>query len=91
LQPSVEQGVVEGLRKLHGLLGELDRSPNGRHEGDAESQDPTGISQGNPYLRPGTRIGTHISGKAIVVPGWRDLTNADAWIQDADAATKGDS
>lgn len=61
------------------LLGELDRSQHGRHEGDAESQDPSGTSQGNPLLREGQHIGYHISGKRIVVPHWRDLQKPHTW------------
>lgn len=62
------------------LLSDLDRSPVGRHKGDAESQDPTGISQGNLLLPPGTHIGHGLSGAhRIVVPDDPNLSDADAW------------
>lgn len=50
------------------LLNDLDRSTAGRHLGDVESQDPSGVSQGNPFLTPGQRLGTDLSGNPIVAP-----------------------
>ena len=80
--PARKGEIAQGKAAL-ALLGELDRSAHGRHEGDAESQDPTGISQGNQLLPAGTHIGHHISGRRIVVPPWRQLTDPDAWIEEA--------
>jgi hypothetical protein len=64
------------------LLSDLDRSKAGRHKGDAEGQDPSGVSQGNPYLKEGQRIGTTISGSPIVYPSMlqrADLSDASLW------------
>lgn len=68
------------------LLSDLDRSPSGRHRGDSEYQDPSGVSQGNPLLAPGTHIGYTMDGAHIVVPDrieprGPDLGDAKLWIQ----------
>jgi hypothetical protein len=87
----VPEGFQSRANALSALVESLDRNPNGRHEGDSDAGDPIGVSQGNPYLPQGTRIGTHISGKAIVVPHWRDLTDPEAWLQDPDRSQLTDS
>jgi hypothetical protein len=46
----VSQSRLDRLQWCADLLSDLDRSPNGRHQGDSESQDRTGRSQGNPFL-----------------------------------------
>jgi hypothetical protein len=61
------------------LLSDLDRSPHGRHEGDAEGQDPTGESQGNPCLTTGQIIGYDIGGRPYVVPEPRERGVIAAW------------
>jgi hypothetical protein len=60
------------------LLSDLDRSSAGRHKGDAEFQDPSGYSQGNPLLVPGMHVGHTISGQRIVVP--ENPADPAAWI-----------
>jgi hypothetical protein len=50
------------------LINDLDRNPNGRHEGDADVGDPTGVSHGNPRLRTGDVLGWDIGGTAYVMP-----------------------
>lgn len=77
--PVPEEAYARAQRARE-LLGELDRSERGRHVGDAEMQDPSGTSQGNPLLEEGQHIGYHISGKRIVVPPWQKLQDASAWI-----------
>lgn len=75
---------ADRYRKLNDameLLRDLDRSLAGRHRGDAESQDPTGVSRGNPLLPPGTHIGHDRGGRRILVPDVRDLGDAKAWIE----------
>ena len=68
------------------LLSDLDRSAAGRHRGDAESEDPTGTSQGNPLLPPGTHIGYSLYGnRRIVVPDICDLADPEAWYEAVDA------
>lgn len=67
------------LHDAQRLLADLDRSPNGRHQGDVEGQDPTGFSQGNPHLTTGATIGYDIGGKPYVVPEPRMRGNIDAW------------
>lgn len=61
------------------LLSDLDRSAAGRHQGDAESQDPTGYSQGNPLLAPGTHVGFTMYGQRIIVP--ETPGDPAAWIE----------
>lgn len=83
--------VVHESRKQRGdmavqLLNDLDRSPHGRHKGDVESQDPSGVSQGNPLLPPGTHIGYSLYGnRRIVVPDIHDLANAEAWYEEPES------
>ena len=74
------------LRRLQNsalLLNDLDRSEVGRHKGDVENQDPSGVSQGNKFLTEGQRIGTTISGKPIYYPYFdkADLSDADLWLK----------
>lgn len=80
----VEATREEGARlaKWATLVSDLDRSPNGRHEGDAEFQDPSGVSQGNPHIQPGEVIGYTISGGEIAMPvNIGDRNDPDKWIQ----------
>lgn len=65
------------------LLSDLDRSAAGRHRGDVEAEDPTGVSQGNPLLPPGTHIGYSLYGnRRIVVP--EKTFDPAAWYQEVD-------
>lgn len=64
------------------LLLDLVRSPHGRHHGDAEYQDPSGASQGNPYLMVGQRIGTTMDGRPIIVPPGESMHLPNAWLGD---------
>lgn len=68
------------------LLQDLDRSEHGRHKGDVESEDPSGVSQGNPQLVEGQHIGYHLSRRPIVVPAPERLGDPPAWIQEATGA-----
>ena len=72
----------ERLQRAATLLSDLDRSDVGRHKGDVESQDPSGISQGTPHLSEGQRIGTTLSGAPIYYPYFdrADLGDVDNWI-----------
>lgn len=74
------------LRFWATLVQDLDRSPHGRHIGDAEVQDPSGISRGNPLLPEGQILGFTMSGtsRAYVIPGRLDKHKPDpaVWIRD---------
>jgi hypothetical protein len=61
------------------LLNDLSRSPHGRHEGDVESQSPTGRSEGNPLLTTGQQIGYTINGRPLVVPEPSKRGDPEAW------------
>lgn len=69
------------LRRFRSLLMDLDRNENGRHEGDVDFGDPTGVSQGNPHLRPGAVIGYTIGGDRmpIVMPDRAHRHDPAAW------------
>lgn len=69
------------LRRFRSLLLDLDRNEHGRHEGDADVGDPSGVSQGNPHLRPGQVIGYTIGGdqRPIVMPDREHRHDPAAW------------
>lgn len=67
------------LRWWQQMVADLDRNENGRHEGDADYGDPTGISQGNPQLRTGDILGYDIGGHPYVMPERGKRHNPDAW------------
>lgn len=70
---------VAGLARV---LMDLDRCEHGRHSADRCFDCPEGRSAGNPYARPGTRIGTDVYGRPIVVPGPDRRLDPEAWIGD---------
>ena len=53
--------------KAQSILSDLDRCVHGRHATDS-CNECGGRSGNNPFLHPGKRIGTTISGKPIVLP-----------------------
>jgi hypothetical protein len=62
------------------MLSDLSRNEHGRHQGDVDSFDPTGISQGNPHLRIGDVIGYSLGGSwKYVVPDPLLRGQLDAW------------
>lgn len=69
------------LQAFATIASDLDRSAVGRHEGDAESQDPTGRSQGNPIWPVGTHIGYTLDGDHIVIPAREQRHDPAAWIR----------
>ena len=79
----VSERQLDRYQLAFGILADLDRSPAGRHKGDVEYQDATGISQGNPLLPPGTHIGHTTGGHRIVVP--EHPADVDAWVEAPDA------
>ena len=66
-------------RQWQEMVADLDRSPHGRHEGDAEGQDPSGISQGNPFIREHATLGYDISGRPYRMPERSRRHDIDAW------------
>lgn len=67
------------LQEAARFMSDLDRSPSGRHQGDGEYQDPTGISQGNPHLKVGQIIGYSMRGKPYIVPEAPFRGNLRSW------------
>ena len=66
------------------MLSDLDRNKHGRHQGDRDSFDPAGISQGNPHLKTGDVIGYSLHGTwKYVVPEPRLRGDLSAWRQAA--------
>lgn len=62
------------------MVLDLDRSPAGRHEGDSENQDPSGVSRGNPRFVAGDVIGWDISGRAYVFPPRAERWRFESWL-----------
>lgn len=71
---------VRHLEQFRQIVLDLDRNANGRHEGDADVGDPTGISQGNPRLRTGDTVGYGIGGVPYVMPERGRRHDPAAWI-----------
>lgn len=68
---------LEGYRIM---LADLDRNEHGRHEGDGDVYDPSGMSQGNPHLATGQVIGYSLHGSwKYVVPEPRLRGDLAAW------------
>jgi len=68
------------LNGLANVLSDLDRNEHGRHEGDVDSGDPTGVSQGNPYIEEGQQIGFTMGGQPIVMPPRAQRSDPKAWV-----------
>lgn len=67
------------LRSFDHLIAELDRCQHGRHAADPCFGCPEG-NQGNPFLVPGTRIGTTLYGQPIMVPEFDRRYDPKAWV-----------
>ncbi len=74
-----QQEQINRLRLFQSLVLDLDRNPNGRHEGDADVGSPTGISQGNPKLLTGDVVGYGIGGHPILMPPRDKRHDPTAW------------
>lgn len=70
-------------RRLQGfatIVADLSRNRSGRHEGDSDFNDPTGISQGNPHLAVGQVFGYGIHGyTAYARPARHEEGDPGAW------------
>lgn len=68
---------LEGYRIM---LADLSRNEHGRHQGDGDVYDPSGMSQGNPHLKTGDVIGYTLGGTSkYVVPEPRLRGDIRAW------------
>jgi hypothetical protein len=86
-QEKCEQLEAEN-RRLQGfarMIRDLSRNEYGRHEGDADFNDPTGISQGNPHIGVGEVFGYSIGGhrRAYARPIRELEGDPEAWIVEA--------
>lgn len=70
---------VQRLRGFQAIVADLDRNPNGRHEGDADVDDPTGVSQGNPKFTTGDVVGYQLGGKPYLMPPRGKRSDPQAW------------
>lgn len=61
------------------VLADLDRCVHGRHEDDGCVGCPSGVSSGNPHLKPGTVIGYGLHGSEIVMPDRDAKHDPNAW------------
>ena len=67
------------MMKFQQIVMDLDRNERGRHAGDPDPEDPTGVSQGNPAVCPGQVIGYDSQGRVYRMPERRRYTDPDAW------------
>lgn len=72
---------IEDTADLVKVLMDLDRCQHGRHQGDAcgPADACTGISAGNPHLRPGQVIGYGLRGDPIVMPDRDHKSDPSCW------------
>lgn len=78
----VREAEIRRLSVFATMVADLDRNANGRHEGDYDSGDPTGISQGNPHIREGQTIGYSLHRTyAYVMPPRFQRNDPEAWLQ----------
>lgn len=70
---------AQRLQKFARIISDLDRSPNGRHEGDAEVQAADGVSPGNPHIREGEVFAYDIGGRPYVMPPRTQRHDPDMW------------
>lgn len=72
------------LRDFQTMVLDLDRNEHGRHEGDADVGDPSGVSIGNPHIRPGQVFAYSIAGdrRPYVMPERGRRHDPAAWVQD---------
>lgn len=69
------------LRLFQQIVSDLDRNPNGRHEGDADVGAQGGISQGNPRFITGDVVGYQLGGRPILMPPREKRSDPAAWLQ----------
>lgn len=69
------------LRLFQSIVSDLDRNPNGRHEGDADVGDHTGVSQGNPKFTTGDVVGYQIGGRPILMPPRGKRHDPAEWLR----------
>lgn len=79
LQPAPDH--YDGSCPWIGILADLDRCQHGRHQGDVcgPADDCTGVSAGNPHLRPGAVIGYSLRRAPIVMPDRDHKHDPAAW------------
>jgi hypothetical protein len=72
---------VRRLSVFARMVNDLDRNEHGRHEGDVDGGDPTGVSQGNPRLHTGDVLGYSIAGdqRPYVMPERGQRHDPQAW------------
>lgn len=75
-----ERAACLELQGYRTMLADLARNEQGRHQGDSDCFDPTGVSQGNPHLKTGDVIGYSIHGTwKYVVPEPHLRRDLNAW------------
>lgn len=78
-------GRIAELERWRTMVADLDRNEHGRHEGDADVGDPTGVSQGNPLLPAGTVLGYSLGGSwQYVMPERGQRHRIEAWRRQAE-------
>jgi hypothetical protein len=82
-----QEDTLRQLMRWCSLMLDMDRNENGRHEGDLDVGDATGVSRGNPHLRPGAVIGYTIGGRQrpIIVPDREHRHRPEAWTPRPDS------
>lgn len=72
---------IAKLQAFRTIVTDLDRNKNGRHEGDVDVGEPSGISEGNPIIQTGEILGYDIGGFPYVMPARKDRHDPSAWIK----------
>jgi hypothetical protein len=67
---------------LADVLLALDRCEHGRHAADTCTACPGGQSTGNLICPPGTRLGTDMYGRPILMPDPRVRYEAEYWLEE---------
>lgn len=70
---------LDRAEKFARIAHDLSRNVRGRHEGDSDVFDPTGISQGNPNFSTGDVVGYQVGGRPYFMPPWNQRHDPYSW------------
>lgn len=79
----IAQQYAEENKRLRGfqkIISDLDRNENGRHEGDNDYGDQTGVSRGNPRIWSDRVIGYDIGSRPYIMPERENRHDPEAWM-----------
>lgn len=76
----LERNARLEAERWRSIVADLHRNPTGRHEGDVDGNDPTGVSQGNPRFAAGDIVGWNISGRPYIYPPAAERYRFESWL-----------